>query len=107
MDILGPGGDDTLRSELGYPVIPNGSIAGAAESTYDVVVVPGGAAGKALASDERAVSLVAATAASGGRVVTIGSGAALAEAAGIVAPTCQDADGLPELIRELMAGLFR
>src|ERR1019366_2885171 len=105
VDILGGGTDDTLRSELGYPVVPNGSIASAADSRYDVVVVPGGAAGKALSSDDQAVVVVASAAANGARVVTTGSGAGGAEAADITAPTCQDADDLPELMRELMAGL--
>jgi putative intracellular protease/amidase len=86
-------------------VVPNGSIASASDSRYDVVVVPGGAAGKALSSDDQAVVAVASAAANGARVVTIGSGAGVAEAAGITAPMCQDADGLPELMRELMAGL--
>jgi len=107
VDILGAGADDTLRSELGYPVIPNGAITSAADSHYDVVVVPGGAAGNALAADQTAVAVVASTAANGGLVVTIGSGAGVAEAAGIMAATCHDADGLPELMRHVMAGLAK
>jgi protease I len=105
VDILGTEGDGTVRSELGYPVIPNGAIASATVTRYDVVVVPGGAAGETLASDETAVALVTSTASSGGLVVTIGTGAGVADAAGIMAPTCQDADGLPELMRNVMAGL--
>ena len=87
--------DDTLRSELGYPVIPDGAIRSDAEcSSYDVVVVPGGAAGQALAGDERPSALVAASAASGA-VVTIGTGLESPTRRAVEASKCEDADGLP------------
>jgi putative intracellular protease/amidase len=104
VDILGASAEDTVRSELGYPVIPSAQIAGADGADYGVVVVPGGAAGRALASDLAAVALVSAAVAGGGRVLTVGTGSELAVAAGVRASACKDADGLPDLMRELTGG---
>jgi protease I len=105
VDILGAEADDTLRSELGYPVIPDGAISSGVGSHYDVVVVPGGSAGDALAADETAVKLLGSAASNGALVLTIGTGAALADAAGAKASKCADADGLPALMSELLAAL--
>ncbi len=105
VDILGASADDTLHSELGYPVIPDGEIKAADGASCDIVVVPGAAAGEALAADEAAVALVASCAGNGGHVVTIGSGKNLAKAAGVHSMSVEDADGLPPLMRELMHGM--
>jgi protease I len=105
VEIRASSAEDTLRSELGYPVIADGEMKGVDGAAYDVVVVPGGAAGKALASDADAVALLKSVAAGGGRVVTIGSGRAATEAAGVAGSGYDDADGLPPAMRELLAGL--
>lgn len=105
VEIRAASAEDTLRSELGYPVVPDGALKGVDGSSYDVVVVPGGAAGRALAADGDAVALLQAVTAGGGRVVTIGSGRTATETAGVGASSYDDADGLAPAMRELLAGL--
>lgn len=101
--MLAPTADETLHSVLGYPVIADRALADAGEG-FDLVVVPGGRAGSALAAQPDAVRLVAALAASGARVATVGSGVEVADAAGVeVDASASDADGLPALLAELLA----
>ena len=100
--ILGPEADSTFYSILGYPVVPDKSTSEAAENC-DLVVIPGGAAAERLAGDEGAVALLSSLVGAGARVVTIGKGALVAEAANVpVEAHCQDADGLPQLFRTLL-----
>ena len=101
--IAAPSAEGTVYSSLGYPVIADISLAAATAET-DLVVVPGGDAGRALGADPEAVRLVSSAAQAGARVVAIGTGSQLADAAGVsVAAACDDADGLPPLFRRLLA----
>lgn len=101
--LLGPAADSTYHSTLGYPVIPDRSLSEAGDG-FDLVIVPGGDAGPKLANDAEAVALVSGLAAAGAKVATIGSGSQLASAAGVpVSASIEDADGLPELLRALLA----
>jgi protease I len=48
--VAGPAGEETYRSQLGYPVIPDGDLAAAAARKPDLLIVPGGNAGRLLAA---------------------------------------------------------
>jgi protease I len=81
VSVAGPSADETYRSVLGYPVIPDVDIGAAAEQEPDLLVVPGGEAGQRLAGSEQATALIAACEARGSTVVVTG-----------------DPDDLPDLI---------
>jgi deglycase len=103
VSIVAPSADRTVYSCLHYPVIADTSLA-AAGTDFDLVVVPGGDAGRALAADPEATRLVASAARAGARVVAIGSGSQLVRAAQVAAAaSCDDAEGLPLLFRQLLA----
>jgi protease I len=101
--ILGPSSDATYYSRLGYPVIPDTSIADAGGG-FDLLVVPGGGAAEKLATDPAALALTAALAGQGSQIVTIGAGAQVPTAAGVPSyESYENADGLPKLFQKLLA----
>ena len=50
---------------------------------FDLLVIPGGAAGERLTSDRRALAMVSSLAGGGAKVVTVGKGALVAAAADV------------------------
>jgi protease I len=81
VSVAGPSAGQTYMSTLGYPVIPDQDLAGAAEREPDLLIVPGGEAGQRLAASEPATALIEDVRARGHAVVVTG-----------------DADDLPGLI---------
>ena len=76
-----------------------------ADDEFNLLVIPGGRAADRLAVDAAALKFTAALASEQARVVTIGTGAQVASAAGVTAHAgCNDANGLPELFQRLLAG---
>jgi len=80
--VAGPDGQSPVHSGLGYPVIPHAGISDA-PSSADVVLIPGGAAGTAIAADTAMVDWVRRAHAAGGVIGSVGSGNRVTEAAGI------------------------
>ena len=74
VSVIGPARDETYRSALGYPVIPDDDVAAAAAADYDVLVIPGGAAAGRLAADAGARQLVQAHLGRGRTVALLGTG---------------------------------
>ena len=65
VSVAGPVAGETYVSTLGYPVIPDLDLGAAAERNPDLLVMPGGEAGRRLASSAATAGLVAAAAAAG------------------------------------------
>lgn len=107
--VAAPGADETYLSTLGYPVIPDLDLAGAAEREPGVLVVPGGEAGRRLAASAQASQLVRGVLARGQAVVITGAPAELAAVAGgaeLAAATaevidCPSPDDLTSLVPSL------
>jgi protease I len=100
--ILGPSADATFYSCLGYPVVPDRSIADAGDG-FDLLVIPGGEAAQDLATDSAAVGLTATLAGKQAQIVTIGAGTQVLAAAGVrPSADCENADGLPQLFQKLL-----
>ncbi len=70
--VAGPSAGQTYFSTLGYPVIPDLDLAAAAVQRTDLLIVPGGAAGRRLAGSDPAESLIAGSRARGCAVVVTG-----------------------------------
>jgi protease I len=73
VSVIGPSRDETYRSPLGYPVIPDNDFAAAAQADYDVLIVPGGAAAARLAENAEARRLVQAHLGRGRTVALLGA----------------------------------
>jgi protease I len=73
VSVIGPSRDETYRSRLGYPVIPDDDLTAAAQADYDVLVVPGGEAAQRLAASPQARALVQAQLAQGRTVALLGA----------------------------------
>lgn len=73
VSVIGPSRDETYRSPLGYPVIPDDDFAAAAQADYDVLIVPGGAAAARLAENAEARQLVQAHLGRGRTVALLGA----------------------------------
>jgi protease I len=71
VSIAGPVADETYVSALGYPVIPDTDLAAAEAERPDLVIVPGGEAGRRLAASPQAEPLT--TTAGGHAVVVTGA----------------------------------
>jgi deglycase len=107
--VAAPGTDETYLSTLGYPVIPDLDLAGAAAREPGVLVVPGGEAGRRLAASAQAGPLVRGVLAHGQAVVITGEPAELAAVAGgadLTAATaeviaCPSPDDLTSLVPTL------
>jgi deglycase len=108
--VIGPSREETYRSALDYPVIPDDGLAAAAQAGYDVLVVSGGAAGARLAGNTDARQLVQGHLAQGRTVALLGSdggharltGAAEGAAAGGPILRFATADDLPALVPALL-----
>ncbi|HEY4849791.1 MAG TPA: DJ-1/PfpI family protein [Streptosporangiaceae bacterium] len=98
--IAGPSAEETYRSQLGYPVIPDGDLASGAARKPDVLIVPGGDAGRRLAVSEPFGDLVRAQAARGALVCVVGDPGDLAGDIFSATP-----DDLPALVPALLKAL--
>jgi protease I len=98
--VAGPAGEETYRSQLGYPVIPDGDLVAAAARKPDVLIVPGGDAGRLLAASAAFRDLVAAQRARGQLVAVVGEPG---DVAGDIC--CATPDDLPELVPELLKAM--
>lgn len=105
VSVAGPAADETYVSTLGYPVIPDCDLTAAAAAEPDLLIVPGGAAGRRLATSGQAAQLLRDRLARGhavaiigepGELAAIGGGADLAAATAKVV-SCADPDELPAL----------
>jgi protease I len=106
VSVAGPTADETYVSALGYPVIPDCDLGAAAAGEPDLLIVPGGEAGRRLAASPQASRLVRDRLARGravvitgepGELAAVGGGADLAGAAAQVV-TCAHPDDLPALV---------
>jgi protease I len=73
VSVIGPSRDETYYSTLGYPVIPDDDFAAASQADYDVLIVPGGAAGARLSENGEARQLVQAHLGRGRTVALLGA----------------------------------
>src|SRR5262249_4519898 len=62
VSVAAPAADETYVSALGYPVIPDMDLQTAAERRPDLLLMPGGAAGRRLATSAQTADLVRAAA---------------------------------------------
>jgi protease I len=97
--IAGPSGAETYYSQLGYPVIPDGDLTDAALKEPDVLIVPGGDAGRRLASSAPFRDLVRSQSARGALVAVVGDPGGL-DLDGTI--RCATADELPGLVPALL-----
>jgi protease I len=98
--IAGPSGDQAYYSRLGYPVIPDGNLAAAREQEPDVLIVPGGDAGRKLVSSVPFQELVGAQSSRGALVAVAGELDDLDRSV-----TCATPDDLPAFMSALLQGL--
>ena len=106
--VIGTESDRTCFSQLEYPVIPDIGIADAKADEFAAVFVPGGAAGKAIASDPRMQAFIRAAAGAGALLAAIAEGgAAIGEAGGkgVRTLTARSTDDLPEFCKALFRAL--
>jgi protease I len=112
--IAAPAVDQTYYSTLGYPVIPETSLSSAAALNADVLVVPGGEAGRRLSASPEAAELVRNHLGGSGRTAITGTfdelaaltgGADPGRAATIVASATPD--DLPALLPSLLGPSLR
>jgi len=110
VSVIGPSREETYRSSLGYPVIPDDDLAGAAQVDYDVLIVPGGAAAARLAGNAAARNLVQAHLGRGRTIALLGAdgshsdltGETDAAAANGLVLRYASADDLPALVPALL-----
>jgi protease I len=98
--IAGPSAEETYRSQLGYPVIPDGDLAAAAARQPDVLIVPGGDPGRLLTASAAFRDLAAAHRARGQIVAVIGEPG---DVSGDIC--CATPDELPALVPALLQAL--
>jgi len=63
--VLGAEGERTYVSQLGYPVIPDKTVAEVAAGDFDAILLPGGGAADCIAADRELMGFVAAAVAGG------------------------------------------
>lgn len=80
--VAGPDGQSPVHSRLGYPVIPHSGVSGLPASA-DVVLIPGGDAGPAIAADAAMVQWVRRVHDAGGLIASTGTGNRVVETAGL------------------------
>jgi len=109
--VAAPAADETYMSTLGYPVIPDLDLAGAAAGEPGVLVVPGGEAGRRLAASAQAGPLVRGVLERGQAVVITGDPAELAAVAGGADPAAGPAEVIacpsPDDLTSLVPALAR
>jgi protease I len=109
VSVAAPAGGRAYYSALGYPVIPDTDLAGAAALDPALVIVPGGEAGQRLAASEPGRSLMAGWLAAGLPVGVAGSAEEAPGLAGGAWPggatviASPDPDDLPAMISGLLA----
>ncbi len=90
--VAAPSADQTYVSTLGYPVVPDLDLAGAADRDPGLLIVPGGEAGRRLAASAQAGPLVRGVLARGQAVVITGEPGELAAVAGRADPAATTAE---------------
>jgi deglycase len=100
--IAGPSGDHTYYSQLGYPVVPDGDLAAAVVKHPNVLLVPGGDAGRRLAASAGFAEMTQSLAARGAVIAATGDFRDLDP--GLHCPTPDD---LPLFVPALLAALAR
>jgi protease I len=106
--VIGPEADRTYFSQLEYPVIPDIGIADAKPAEFAAVLVPGGAAAKAVGADSRMQGFLRAAASAGALLAGTAEGAAAIAAAGgkdVRTLTARSTDDLPEFCKALFRAL--
>jgi putative intracellular protease/amidase len=98
--IAGPSGEHTYYSQLGYPVIPDGDLAEARLREPDVLILPGGEAGRQLAAGEPFHELMRAQTGRGSLVAVVGDPGDVDGAIAFATP-----DDLPGFIPALLQAL--
>jgi protease I len=77
VSVAGPAADQTYRSVLGYPVIPDEDLSAAAQQEPELLIMPGGEAAQRLATSEQANELIRDCSARGHAVISTGDPDAL------------------------------
>lgn len=83
VSVAGPAAGETYVSTLGYPVIPDLDLGAAAKQKPDLLIVPGGEAGRRLATSAQAADLVRGVLQRGQAVAVTGEQADLAAISGV------------------------